>query len=95
MSHARAKSIIVELSDRQFDPLIVELFLASEDAFERLADKLGDPVDAEGSTAARVDSPSRSGSAALQAEPPAIAPRDRPAIVSSGRASTCTDSPRL
>ena len=62
---------------------IVEMFLASEAAFERLTAKLLDPVDAEGSAAARVDSPSQSGSAALDAEPTAITPRDRPAIALS------------
>ena len=88
MSHGRAKSIIVDLSDRQFDPHIVEMFLASEDAFERLAAKLCEHVDADGNAAARVDSPSQSGITALDAEPNAIAPRDRPAIVLSGSAST-------
>ena len=87
MSHARAKSIIVDLSDRQFDPLIVEMFLASEDAFERLATKLRDHMDADGNAAARVDGPSQSGIAALDAEPTAIVPRDHSAIVPSGRAS--------
>ena len=43
---------LLKLSDRQFDPFIVKMFLTSEDAFERLAADLRDPVDTEENVAA-------------------------------------------
>ena len=92
--HAQAKSIIVDLSDRQFDPHIVEMFLASEDAFERLTDKLRDLVDADGNAAARVDSPSPLDIAAIDAKPTTTAPRDRLPIVLSGNTPKSTTSSR-
>ncbi|MCH8971710.1 MAG: TolC family protein, partial [Acidobacteria bacterium] len=63
----------MDLSNRQFDPLIVEAFLASEDAFERLAAKLGDPLDVDGNAAARLEDASQTGFASVDAEPAAIA----------------------
>lgn len=79
MPHTRAKSIILDLSGRQFDPLVTEMFLASEDAFERLAAELRDPVDENGNAAVVEDRPGRSGVGAFDDEPVAITPRDRPA----------------
>ncbi len=40
--HAKAKSIILELSGRQFDPVIVDAFVASEDECRALVDELRD-----------------------------------------------------
>ncbi|MCZ6684107.1 MAG: HD domain-containing protein [Planctomycetota bacterium] len=40
--HAKAKTIILELSGRQFDPVIVDAFVASEDECRALVDELRD-----------------------------------------------------
>ncbi len=74
MSHSRAKSIIVDRSDRQFDPLIVKAFLASEDAFERLAASRRDPVDADENAAQMVGRRSQAHITPDKPEPAAIAP---------------------
>jgi len=46
MSHTKARSIIVDLSGRQFDPSIVRAFSVRESDFERLALELREKVGA-------------------------------------------------
>jgi response regulator RpfG family c-di-GMP phosphodiesterase len=88
MSHTEARSIIKSLSGRQFDPVVVEAFLSTEEEFRKLAAELRDDVGAEGTPAACVGGPSRSDPATTDAEPITIALRDQEEVVLTGRTST-------
>ncbi len=44
MPHEKAKSIILEMRETQFDPAIVDSFVRCQDKFEQLADELGDDL---------------------------------------------------
>lgn len=48
MPHEKARTIIVEARGTQFDPDIVDAFLACEDEFQALAAELADPIDDQG-----------------------------------------------
>lgn len=88
MSHAEARSVIKSLSGRQFDPVIVEAFLSTEEEFRKLAAELRDELEVEGTPAGCVDGLSRSGPATTDGNPITITFRDQEDIVLTGRTST-------
>lgn len=56
VSHEEAKTVIMDLSGRQFDPVIVDAFVAVQQQFERLSKELGDRGPDETGAAFNVDS---------------------------------------
>ncbi len=78
MPHARARSIILGLSGRQFDPVVIEAFLASESAIQQLALELRDTIYDDGDAATSTGG----------TQPITTVPRDRPQLVLSRVSST-------
>ncbi len=91
LSHARARSIIRDLSGRQFDPIIVEAFLASEDAFQQLADAPRDDEHRNGDSAICPDGVPRA-SGAIGPELLGALPRYR---LANGLDTSCELTPLL